>query len=264
VNDEALDAASDLLYRRWMSGQRIPHLPDALRPRTRSEGYAVQARIERRSDAPLFGWKIAATSGPGQAHIGVDGPLAGRLLAERVAGPGAHLPLGGNAMRVAEAEFAFAMAHTLATRAEPYAPDEVMRAVDALHVAIELPDSRYDDFAAVGAPALIADNACAHWFVLGEPTRVRWQTLDLARAAVVVTNVGKTRTLGSGASVLGDPRLALTWLANELSSIGLELRAGTIVTTGTAVVPVPIGPGDHIHADFGTLGSVSVHLEGDA
>ena len=45
--------------------------------------HAIQACLERRSAFPLFGWKIAATSLDGQRHIGVDGPLAGRLLAER-------------------------------------------------------------------------------------------------------------------------------------------------------------------------------------
>ena len=37
-----------------------------------------------------------------------------------------------------------------------------------LHPAIEIPDSRYDDFTIVGAAQLIADDACAHYFVLGD------------------------------------------------------------------------------------------------
>ena len=49
----------------------------------------------RRSALPLFGWKIAATSKAGQAHIAVDGPLAGRLLAEHVFESGSRLPFGG-------------------------------------------------------------------------------------------------------------------------------------------------------------------------
>ena len=42
-----------------------------------------------------------------------------------------------------------------------------MAAVAALHLGIEIPNSRYLDFTAVGAPQLIADNACADQFVLG-------------------------------------------------------------------------------------------------
>jgi 2-keto-4-pentenoate hydratase len=60
-----------------------------------------------RTDGPLFGWKIAAISLAGQVHIGVDGPLAGRLLREKVFSDGAHLSLTGSTMRVAEPEIAW-------------------------------------------------------------------------------------------------------------------------------------------------------------
>src|SRR5688572_17600905 len=138
-----------------------------MRPRTREEGYAVQARLEERSAAPLFGWKIAATSAAGQAHINVTGPLAGRLLREKAYDSGAALPFGVNHMKVDDAEFAFRMGRDLSPRAKPYSVDEVLGAVATLHPAIEVPDSRFDDFTIVGAPQLIADNACAHLFVLG-------------------------------------------------------------------------------------------------
>jgi 2-keto-4-pentenoate hydratase len=58
--------------------------------------------------------------------------------------------------------------------------------------------------------------------------------------------------------VLGDPREALVWLANELRQLGATLRAGQIVTTGTCHPPLPIQSGDFFAADFGSLGKVSV------
>src|SRR5436190_3458435 len=121
MTNEQLQAASDILWDRWQFGERIGALPGDLAPRTRGEGYAIQARIERRSAFPLFGWKIAATSRAGQAHIAVDGPLAGRLLAERVSENGSRLRFGNNQMRVAEAEFAFRMASDVPPRAKAYA-----------------------------------------------------------------------------------------------------------------------------------------------
>src|SRR5688500_9146583 len=108
-----LSHAADLLWDCWQQGRRLSAIPDDLAPGTREEGYAIQARLESRSAAPLFGWKIAATSVAGQAHINVTGPLAGRLLHERAIdlsrrtpdGVTAELPFGGNHMKVAEAEF---------------------------------------------------------------------------------------------------------------------------------------------------------------
>jgi 2-keto-4-pentenoate hydratase len=253
-------SAADMLWEHWQGGRRLATLPEAIRPRTREAAYAVQALLERRSAFPLFGWKIAATSKAGQAHINVDGPLAGRLLRERVFAPGVEVPYGANHMRVIEAEFAFRMAVDLPPRDRGYRIDDVVAAVATLHPAIEIPDSRFDDFTIVGAPQLIADNACAHYFVLGPATSADWRAMDLVGHAVTGTVSGKESRAGRGGNVLGDPREALTWLVNELSALGLTLHAGEVVTTGTCIVPPPIEPGDLFEADFGVLGRVETFL----
>ena len=62
MDESARHQASDLLYEAWMRGEVIEDLPFSIRPQTRAEGYAVQALLEKRFKAPLWGWKIAATS----------------------------------------------------------------------------------------------------------------------------------------------------------------------------------------------------------
>ncbi len=252
--------AAELILSCWRDGARMPALPEPLRPVTRAEGYAIQAHLETAGEGALVGWKIAATSAAGQRHIGVDGPLAGRLLAKHVYEPGALLPWGHNSMRVVEAEFAFRMACDLPPRAAPYAVHEVLAAVASLHPAIEVPDSRFADFATVGAAQLIADNACAHDFVLGPATTANWRAMDLVEHRVIGTITGRLKGEGIGRNVLGDPRAALAWLANELSAHGIMLRAGQVVTTGTCLIPLPIEPGDEVIGDFGVLGHVSARF----
>lgn len=257
--------AADLLWDHWQQGRRMAQLPEDVRPRTRAEAYAIQAALEARSDSPLFGWKIAATSRAGQVHINVDGPLAGRLLRERVFEPGAVVPFGANSMRVAEAEFAFRMASDLHPRSTPFSVDEVLAAVATLHPGIEIPDSRYDDFTTVGAAQLIADNACAHYYVLGPATTADWRSMDLVEHPVTGTvrpagGPPRPPVHGRGGNVLGDPRVALAWLVNELSGLGITLRAGAVVTTGTCIVPPAIAPGDRFDADFGALGRVAMTM----
>lgn len=255
---DAFSASAAFLLSHWRAGTKCETMPEALRPADRRQAYAMQALLERASAERLFGWKIAATSKAGQAHIGVDGPLAGRILAERVLPDGATSSLAGNAMRVAEVEFAFRMARDLPPRAEPYTQDEVLDAVASLHPAIEIPDSRFVDFVAAGGVHLVADNACAHEFVLGESTGAPWRDLDLSTYQPVARMPGRQDQKGLGANVLGDPRIALTWIANELSGLGVTLKAGEVVTTGTCLVPIAIAPGDSIEADFGPLGRVGV------
>jgi 2-keto-4-pentenoate hydratase len=260
MNQEQMQAACDLLYRNWRAQTRIDALPAALRPRDRAEGYDVQAFIEGYSDRPLFGWKIAATSISGQSHIGVDGPLAGRLLAERVIEDGGTCQLGNNLMRVAELEFAFRAGDDMPPRDAPYRQQEILDRVATLHPAIEIPDSRYDRFERAGLAQLVADNACAHRFILGAPAAADWRSLDLAAHETRALIDDAVVELGSGANVLGDPRAALTWLVNELSRHGLTLKAGQVVTTGTCIKPAPISPGNRIVGDFGILGRVCVTI----
>lgn len=252
--------ASAMLARHWEHGTTLTELPPNLRPITRAEGYAIQAGLDDLTQSPLVGWKIAATSEAGQRHINVDGPLAGRLIAERLIENGATVSLANNRMRVAEAEFAFRFGQDLPPRDEPYTVDEVLAAVATLHPAIELPDSRYEDFTSVGAPQLIADNACAHQFMPGPAVLDEWRSVDLVTFPVLVVKNGTERFEGAGANVLGDPRLALTWLVNELSRLGITLHAGEMVTTGTCLTPVPIAPGDEIHASWGSFGELTLRL----
>ncbi len=248
-------AASQVLAQHWRDGSKLDALETRLRPQSRSEGYAVQAAL----GGQLFGWKIAATSESGQKHINVAGPLAGRIMRDTVIADGGTASMKGNTMRVGEPEFCFRMGRDLAPRPAPYGLDEVLAAVGTLHPAIEIPDSRFTDFASAGEAQLIADNACAHLFVLGAATSANWRAMDLVEERPQITLRGE-RYVGHGKNVLGDPRLALAWLVNELRGLGITLRAGEVVTTGTCHPPLPIQAGDHFAVDFGVLGKVSVRF----
>jgi 2-keto-4-pentenoate hydratase len=253
-------SAGAILWKHWQERTRIEQLPQECRPADRAAGYAAQKDVVRISGQKVAGWKIAATSVAGQKHIGVDGPLAGPLLANRVLIDDSIVPLDGNIMMVAEAEFAFKFARALPKRETPYTQAEVLDAVGSLHPAIEVPDSRYQDFVTVGAPQLIADTACADWFILGAPTSADWRTRDLVAHAVTAYRNDEPVATGSGANVLGDPRIALTWLINELRTYADGITAGQFVTTGTCVIPVPIHRGDTFRADFGEFGTVKAKL----
>ncbi|WFU16986.1 fumarylacetoacetate hydrolase family protein [Bradyrhizobium sp. CB3481] len=257
LDKDAITAASKTLHDHWRAGTKLDALDASLRPRDRIEAYAIQAAVERFSAQNLFGWKIAATSEAGQKHINVAGPMAGRILAETVIADGGTASMAGNEMRVAEPEFAFRMRVDLPARPTPYTVQQVLDAVDTLHPAIEIPDSRFADFASAGEAQLIADNACAHLFVLGPATSANWRALDLVEERPVTTMRGQ-QYVGHGKNVLGDPRKALAWLANELRQLGVTLKAGHVVTTGTCHPPLPIQSGDFCAVDFGLLGKVSV------
>ena len=168
MGDARASEAAALIWDNWRNRSRIAALPESCRPRTVAEGYTAQAELSALSGWQAVGWKIAATSAAGQKHIGVDGPLAGRLLEGKLHESGAELPAAHLHMAVVEAEFVFRLGDDLPARGRDYSPEDVAAATAALHLGIEVPDSCFEDFTIVGAPQLIADNACTEYFVLGE------------------------------------------------------------------------------------------------
>ncbi len=260
MRPDHVEAAAGEIWRCWQDGSVMESLPEDLRPMSRGDGYAIQTKLAERSDRPVAGWKIAATSKAGQAHIGVDGPLAGRLHANRVHAGGAEIPFGHNRMSVAEPEFVFRLGKDLPPRQAHYSVEDVLDAVATLQGGIEFPDSRFASFETAGDAQLIADNACAHEFVLGDPMPDAWRTRDLAKHDVVIWADDGARHAGIGANVLGDPRAALCWIANELSRERIGLFAGQIITTGTCATPLPVDAGDRITVDYGKLGLLKASL----
>ena len=253
--------AAELIWNCWENGKKINFLPSKLIPFNRIDAYKIQEDIQVLSNSDLVGWKIAATSKDGQKHIGVNGPLAGRILKDKTYNPNNTLVLGENKMAVAEPEFAFKISSNLKPTNHLYTPDEVINLVDDLYLAIELPDSRFEDFSKVGELNLIADNACAHQFVISSAVKFNWKTIDLSQHKVKIYNSNNLSHDGIGENVLGGPIIALTWLVNELSQNNITLDKGLIVSTGTCSLPLNIESGDKITADFGVLGSINLSIE---
>lgn len=114
-------------------------------------------------------------------------------------------------MRVGEPEFAFRMGRDLPPRSSLYTTQQVLDAVDTLHPAIEIPDSRFSDFVSAGAAQTIADNACAHLFVLGPPTTSDWRALDLVEERPLIQLRGQHR-----------PRQERAWRSQDCAGLACQ------------------------------------------
>jgi 2-keto-4-pentenoate hydratase len=253
---------------------RLAELPEGVRPKTPEEAYRcqdilVQQLLDHYGGVGI-GYKIACTNVTAQRQLNVDGPFHGRMMSafcfdSPARGSPTRIDAGQFFMRVVEAEFAFRMARDLPPAPVGYSNaersiEEVAAAVEGVLPGIEIVDSRFDDWTTIGAPSLIADNACHAAWVKGSLVR-DWRGLDLAAQTVRLTVNGNLHREGSGRAVLGHPLNALAWLANQLSSQGRGLKAGQYVTTGVTMEVYMGQRGDQITADFGPLGIVSLAFE---
>jgi 2-keto-4-pentenoate hydratase len=253
--------SAELLAQARINHKRLPELPVPVRPNTPAEAYAIQDglidRLLAHYGGSVIGYKIACTNVTAQRQLNVDAPFSGRLLSAFFFESPARVEAAKFFMRVVEAEFAFEMARDLPPTTAPRPRQEIAAAVKGVLPGIEIVDSRFDEWTTIGAPSLIADNACNAAWVKGS-LNTDWQSIDLAAQAVRVTVNGKVLRQGSGSNVLGHPLNALEWLVNNLSARGLGLKAGQLITTGVTTEVYMAERGDRIEADFGRVGSVSL------
>lgn len=254
----AAKRAATYLADAWQIGTVLQDLPEEVRPKTAADGYQIQAALAKALEVEIGGWKIGCTSEYAQKLLKTNGPFAGRVLAPRLFASGSVLPGLAYQLRGLEGEFAFVLGRDLKPRKRPYTRAEVKAAVAELRPAIEVVDSRFADWMSVGTPCLIADMGCNAALIVGKPVK-RWRSLDLTKAKARMKVDGKTVGQGVGGDALGDPLLALTWLANFLRT-GDGLKAGQVVSTGTCTGFHQAEPKAEVTAEFGKLGKVKLKL----
>jgi 2-keto-4-pentenoate hydratase len=218
--------------------------------------YAVQsAGIARRvaSGARVVGRKIGLTSPAVQQQLGVDRPDFGVLLDEMAHANGTAVPIELFLQPRVEAEVAFVLSEDLAEG--DLELDQIRAAVDHVVAALEICDSRILDWDITFGDT-VADNASAGGFVLGTERR----TLDEIEPRAVtmsMTATGEEDSAGTGAACLGDPLLALQWLARRARDLGEPLRAGQVILGGALGPMRRVNPGAAVTASITGLGTVS-------
>ena len=204
------------------------------------------------------GYKIGLTSASMQAMCGIDTPVAGVVLRDRVHASGVHVDPAGYGRFGIEFEIAVRLARDLPAIDRPYSLQDVQGAIDAVAPAIEIVDDRHCDYASLDVLSLVADNAWNAGIVLGE-FRSRWPDLADVEGRVSV-DAAALPDRGYGRDVLGHPFLPVVWLANHLAGEGGTLLAGEVVMTGSMVTTkFPTGPG-HYRFQVSGLGAVDLTL----
>lgn len=220
------------------------------------DAYAIQlANIRRRLDAgaTVKGHKVGLTAKAMQEMLGVDEPDYGYILDDMLAEDGASVPIARFLQPKAEVEIAFLLGRPL--RGPGVTAADVLAATEAVAPSIEIVDSRIADWKITLADT-IADNASSAAVVTGAWRPLEGLTLADVEAELVLN--GEVVARGAGRDVLGDPALAVAWLANTLAQRETTLEAGHIVMPGSCTRAVDVQAGDRVDARFAGLGDVSV------
>ena len=253
VDRHRMRQAAELLLRARRELLPIENLPDALRPRTLDEAYALQD-IVAEGFGIVGGWKVGAPSPdatPGYAPM----PLFGGYATS-----GAIIKDTYRRLRGVEAEIAFCLGKDLPTREQSYSREEVEDAIASAHPAIELLESAFTDPEKADRLSVVGDLQVNGGFVYG-PAFADWKAANIARESVTVTVDGVVRFDGTASNTAGTDLVRLvTWLANEAQYRTGGLKAGDWITTGSWCGKFLVNPDSEVQVTFSTFGSAQIYF----
>ncbi|MBS1191305.1 MAG: 2-oxopent-4-enoate hydratase [Rhodocyclaceae bacterium] len=223
------------------------------------DAYHIQQRmLSRRLEKgeKVIGKKIGVTSKVVQQMLNVYQPDFGYLLDGMVYNEGESIPMDTLIQPRAEGEIAFILKKDLMGPGVTNA--DVLAATEGVMACFEIVDSRIQDWK-IKIQDTVADNASCGVFVLGDRV-VDPKKLDLSLCGMVVEKNGDIIGTGAGAAALGSPVNAVAWLANTLGRLGIPLKAGEVILSGSLAPLFPVQAGDSLRVSIGGIGGCSVRF----
>jgi len=243
--------------------QQVEHFSKRFPGMTIEDGYRVSrawVALQLAEGRKVIGHKIGLTSRAMQQASQIDEPDYGTLLDNMLytCKPGHVLNIAHTDFVVprVEVELAFVLKKDL--QGPDVTVDQVLAATDYVTPAIEIIDSRIEQFdrhTKVMRKVFdtISDNAANAGIVVGAE-KVNPLTTNLPWCGAILKLNGVVEETGLAAGVQGHPAVGIAWLANKLAPWGEHLKAGQIVLAGSFTKPVPAKVGDVFDADYGPLG----------
>ncbi len=214
------------------------------------EAYAVQSRSVAQRKArgeSQVGIKMGFTSRAKMIQMGVEDMIWGPLTDAMMIDDGGELDFSAFVHPRVEPEIAFLLKRPLSGG---MTLPQVMSAVEAVAPALEIIDSRYQNFK-FSLEDVVADNCSSSGFVVGA-----WQHCDQAidNLGMVLEFDGRAVQIGSSAAILGNPYRSLVAAARVAGEAGVTLEAGSIVLAGASTAAEALRPGVHVRVKTEQLG----------
>ncbi len=222
-----------------------------------SDAYAIQALSVARRIArgeKRIGIKMGLTSRAKMIQVGVEEAAWGRLTDAMLLEEGGVLKKSAFVHPRLEPEIVFLLKKRLSGKVSAL---EAMAAVEAVAPAMEVIDSRYENFK-FALPDVVADNTSSSGLVIGA-----WRSpeIDVSNLGMVLSVNGRPKEIGSSAAILGHPLRSLVAAARMSAEWGEALEPGHIVMAGGATAAHPASVGETVSLEVQNLGCVSINVE---
>ncbi|MEM7575488.1 MAG: fumarylacetoacetate hydrolase family protein [Bacteroidota bacterium] len=247
--------AAELLDRAASTAQPVAQL-NHRRSFNLEEAYAIQSiSIGRRlaRGEQLTGMKLGFTSKAKMEQMGVHDMIWGQLTDAMTYQPGADLRKSQFIHPRAEPEIAFRLAKAID---QPLQLETAARYVDGLAVALEIIDSRYENFK-FSLEDVVADNCSSTAYVLGDWQPVNSPIRDISIELCIDEAIVHA---GNSDAILGNPWESLVNATRLALDHGVVLAAGQIILAGAATAAVYLEAGQKVSAVAEGLGEVTINV----
>ncbi len=262
MDDSAARRAAETLLAAHKANLQFRTLGPPDRPASVADAYDIQQQfvtLLRGQHGDAVGYKVGLTSAAMQTFCGIDHPIAGLVLARRVLRSGARVRRADYGRLGLEFEIAVRLTSDLPATGMPLTAEAIAPHIGGVCAAIEVVDDRSADYASLDVLSLVADNSWNAGIVLSEFS-ARWP--DLAAVPGRASKDGVAIGEGHGRDILGHPFNSVAWLATQLASRGVGLKAGEVVMTGAVMKTVFPEADASYRFELEGIGSVEVQVGG--
>jgi 2-keto-4-pentenoate hydratase len=245
----------------WKSGSTVPLPPAGQGPASRADAYVIQDRMAELIGGTVAGWKVGATVRAVQVFEGHDGPLPGRIFADRLFESGARIPASLFRGAKVECEFAFRLTKELPAGNGPVTRDQIAGSL-SFHPAFEIAASRFAPGTGNRSATTfdgVADNGTGGAAVIG-PAVTDWQKLPFTTMEIDAHIDDSPEIQIYTGAYRRDPATITAETFSDLRARGVPLPVGTVVLTGSLSLPTPVRKGQTITATFKGLPQLSFTL----
>ncbi len=259
---ESDDAVSRSLVGARTSATPLDAFPGAA-PESMAQAYAIQAASIARWPDSVGGWKVGLLSPQDQVRYSAErlvGPIFRSQVHDVAAGSRFVMPVYVGGFAALEAEFIFKLGKTVAPENRQLSDKELVELVAALHVGAEIASSPMAEINNLGPTVVTADFGNNAGLLLG-PEIPNWQagSPEDWHARVIID--GDIVGDASAANIPGGPIAALQFAVSVAAMRGIELPAGTLISTGAATGIHDVNVTSVSRVEFGEFGGFDVTYE---
>jgi 2-oxo-3-hexenedioate decarboxylase len=240
--------------------QGIPQWSLTIKDFSSEDAYKVLWEgIELRLNAgeEIVALKMGLTSEAKRKQMNLHSPLYGVLTNQMKISNGGIFHQSLTIHSKIEPEIAFLIKEDITT---PITLEDVPQYVEAYAPALEILDSRYEEFKYFSFQDVVADNSSSSHFVIGEWKKDLEPTTLKNLKLIMSTDKGASE-LGTLEAINGDPLLSLVQLSELMSQRDYPIKKGMIVLAGAATAALPLAEKMKVTLELESFAPMMVHIE---